>query len=79
LVPGFRSLTAGGSSADDLEMFVGHSDGACDLDCLGLGVGYQLVGDLLHGGKTVAGKGDTGAFYILIFETLLLIFLSHDY
>ena len=54
LVPGLGTLTAGGPSAADAEVLVWHSHGSGYFDCLGFGVGHQLVGHLLHGGKTVA-------------------------
>ena len=79
LVPGLGSLTAGGSPAADSEVLIGHADGTGDLDSLSLGVGDKLVGDLLHGRETVAGEGDPGALDFLVFETLLLVLVSHIY
>jgi hypothetical protein len=79
VVPGLGSLTARSPSAADSEMFVGKTDGSWDLDGLGLGVVDELVGDLLHGGESVAREGDSGAFNLLVFETLLLVLVSHIY
>ena len=58
-------------------MFVGETDWAGDLDALGLGVVDELVGDLLHGGESVATEGDSGSFDFLVFEALLLVLVSH--
>ena len=79
VVPGLGTLTAGSSSAANSEMFVGQSHGSADFDGLGFGVVHELVGDLLHGGESIAREGNSGAFDFLVFETLLLVLVSHIY
>ena len=78
VVPSLGTLTARRSSAADAEVLVGESDGAGDLDSLGLCVSDKLVGHLLDSIQLAATESDSCSLEFGVFNALFLsVLVSH--